>query len=134
MRNRPIDRRRLLTGIIAATSRPITGCGADLAGQEMASTAGSAVGTITGPLLLRGVIAVCDHPGTATLLATIFNHGDRGDALTSVTLHGGQAVLERQPSPPAAAPCTATRARLPTDHPAGSFCGAPRSHRACSCN
>lgn len=47
-----------------------------------------------GDLNLRNIVAVSDQEGSATLVGTILNRGDRADRLVSVTVPGGEATLE----------------------------------------
>lgn len=57
-------------------------------------TPGSGGWVDAGDLNLRNVVAVADQEGSAIMVGTILNRGDRADRLVSITMPDGEASLE----------------------------------------
>lgn len=94
-------RRRLgLAGIVVplVLAGGLTGCGAQFHAMTGATyVPGQGNFADTGDMSLRAVVAVSAVAGSASVTAVLLNNSSHPDALTAVTLAGGQAVLNPTP-------------------------------------
>ncbi|MBM7790231.1 hypothetical protein [Tenggerimyces flavus] len=84
---------------MAATLPFLGKCGPSVPTSAVEYGTGQGIARNTGELALRNIVAVSGRDGHGTLLTTILNEGTSDDALTGVTMVGGQVELTPKPLP-----------------------------------